>query len=66
MAIVIFFLIFCGAMLLLDLMLCGVVKKCLILNNEEMKEFMLFLLLCALGALCYGFYFKCVDWFEKI
>ena len=27
---------------------------------------MLFLLLCALGALCYGFYFKCVDWFEKI
>ena len=25
-----------------------------------------FLLLCALGALCYGFYFKCVDWFEKI
>lgn len=26
----------------------------------------LFLLLCALGALCYGFYFKCVDWFEKI
>ena len=24
------------------------------------------LLLCALGALCYGFYFKCVDWFEKI
>ncbi len=24
------------------------------------------MLLCALGALCYGFYFKCVDWFEKI
>ena len=42
MAIVILLLIFCGAMLLLDLMLCG------------------------LGALCYGFYFKCVDWFEKI
>ena len=31
-----------------------------------MNEIMLFLLLCALGALCYGFYFKCVDWFEKI
>ena len=30
-----------------------------------MNEIMLFLL-CALGALCYGFYFKCVDWFEKI
>ena len=25
-----------------------------------------FILLCALGALCYWFYFKCVDWFEKI
>lgn len=35
-------------------------------KNEEMNEIMLFLLLCALGALCYGFYFKCVDWFEKI
>ena len=31
-----------------------------------MNEIMQFLLLCALGALCYGFYFKCVDWFEKI
>ena len=65
MAIVILLLIFCGAMLLLDLMLCGFVK-CLIQKNEEMNEIMLFLLLCALGALCYGFYFKCVDWFEKI
>lgn len=66
MAIVILLLIFCGAMLLLDLMLYGFVKKCLIQKNEEMNEIMLFLLLCALGALCYGFYFKCVDWFEKI
>ena len=66
MAIVILLLIFCGAMLLLVLMLCGFVKKCLIQKNEEMNEIMLFLLLCALGALCYGFYFKCVDWFEKI
>ena len=31
-----------------------------------MNEIMLFLLLCAHDALCYGFYFKCVDWFEKI
>ena len=31
-----------------------------------MNEIVLFLLLCALGALCYGFYFKWVDWFEKI
>jgi hypothetical protein len=31
-----------------------------------MNEIVLFLLLCTLGVLCYGFYFKCVDWFEKI
>ena len=31
-----------------------------------MNEIVLFLLLGALGALCYGLYFKCVDWFEKI
>ena len=66
MAIVILLLIFCGAMLLLDLMLCGFVKKMSNSKNEEMNEIMLFLLLCAPGALCYGFYFKCVDWFEKI
>ena len=30
-----------------------------------MNGFLLFLLL-ALGGLCYWFYFKCVDWFEKI
>ena len=31
-----------------------------------MNEIILFLTLCVLGALCYWFYFKCVDWFEKI
>lgn len=31
-----------------------------------MNEVIMFLLLCALGVLCYWFYFKCVDWFEKI
>lgn len=31
-----------------------------------MNEIMLFVLLAALGALCYRFCFKCVDWFEKI
>ena len=31
-----------------------------------MNAIVLFILLCALGALCYWFYFKCVDWFEKI
>lgn len=31
-----------------------------------MNGIVLFLLLGALGVLCYGFYFKCVDWFEKI
>ena len=31
-----------------------------------MNAIALFILLCTLGALCYWFYFKCVDWFEKI
>lgn len=31
-----------------------------------MNAMILFLLLCALGTLCYRFFFKCVDWFEKI
>ena len=31
-----------------------------------MNEFLMFLTLVALCALCYWFYFKCVDWFEKI
>ena len=31
-----------------------------------MNGFLLFLLLLALGGLCSWFYFKCVDWFEKI
>ena len=35
MAIVILLLIFCGAMLLLDLMLCGFVKKCLIQKTKR-------------------------------
>lgn len=30
-----------------------------------MNGTVLFLLLCALGSLCYWFYLKCVDWFEK-
>lgn len=31
-----------------------------------MNEIVLFLSLCALGGLCYWFYYKCVGWFEKI
>ena len=31
-----------------------------------MNAIVIFILLCPLGALCYWFYFKCVDWFEKI
>ena len=27
-----------------------------------MNEILMFLTLVALGALCYWFYFKCVDW----
>lgn len=67
MVIVILILFFCGAMLLLDRMLCGFIEK--VSNSKKMKKMnviILFLLLCALGSLCYWFYFKCVDWFEKI
>ncbi|EHB92898.1 hypothetical protein HMPREF9450_00611 [Alistipes indistinctus YIT 12060] len=31
-----------------------------------MNGLLMFLLLCGLGALCYWFFFKCVDWFGKI
>ena len=31
-----------------------------------MNAIVLFILLCALGALCYWLYFICVDWFDKI
>ncbi len=31
-----------------------------------MNEILMFLALAALGALCYWFYYKCVDWFEEI
>lgn len=32
----------------------------------DMNGLLMFLLLCGLGALCYWFFFKCVDWFGKI
>lgn len=31
-----------------------------------MNGIVMFLVLCSLGTLCYWFYYKCVDWFEKI
>lgn len=31
-----------------------------------MNEIIQIVLLSVLGVLCYRFYFKCVDWFEKI
>lgn len=31
-----------------------------------MNGIVLFLALCALGVFCYWFYYKCVNWFEKI
>lgn len=31
-----------------------------------MNGILLFVVLLALGGLCYWFYYKCVDWFEKI
>ena len=30
------------------------------------NEIVSFIFLCAVGSLCYWFFFKCVDWFEKI
>ena len=35
-------------------------------TKKKDERILLFLLLLALGGLCYWFYFKCVDWFEKI
>ncbi len=29
-------------------------------------EVLSFLFLCAVGALMYWFFFKCIDWFERI
>lgn len=65
MAIVILILIFCGAMALLCRMICGFAKLLSNSKENEMNGIVLFLALCALGALCYWFYYKCVDWFEK-
>lgn len=31
-----------------------------------MEDTLSFLFLCAIGVACYWFFFKCVDWFEKI
>ena len=31
-----------------------------------MNGFVMFLHLVALGLVCYLFFYKCVDWFEKI
>lgn len=67
MAIVIWLLGFCFAIYMMSCMLEEFVK--LLSNSKKTKEMnaiVLFILLCALGALCYWFYFKCVDWFEKI
>ncbi len=31
-----------------------------------MNELLSFGLMCMVGLACYWFFFKCVDWFEKI
>lgn len=31
-----------------------------------MNPILLFLILCGAGALCYWFFYKCIDWFDKI
>lgn len=34
--------------------------------HKIMNPLLMFILLIALGGLCYLFFFKCVDWFGKI
>ena len=34
--------------------------------KNEVMEVLSFLFLCAVGALMYWFFFKCIDWFECI
>ncbi len=36
------------------------------LKKTSMEDTLSFLFLCATGVACYWFFFKCVDWFEKI
>ena len=36
------------------------------LIKRSMEDTLSFLFLCATGVACYWFFFKCVDWFEKI
>ena len=31
-----------------------------------MEEVLSFIFLCLVGIACYGFFFKCIYWFEKI
>lgn len=31
-----------------------------------MENVLSFVFLCVIGVLCYWFFFKCIDWFEKI
>lgn len=31
-----------------------------------MENFLSFVCMCTTGVACYWFFFKCVDWFEKI
>ena len=31
-----------------------------------MNPILSFLILCAIGILCYWFFYKCVKWFDKI
>ncbi len=31
-----------------------------------MEDVLSFVFLCAVGAFCYWFFFRCVEWFEKI
>ena len=55
-------------------MVCGLVPKgyafglvrSRIKTFDRMDPILLFLILCAAGALCYWFFFKCIDWFDKI
>ena len=40
--------------------------KIIELIYEIMEQVLSFIFLCLTGVVCYWFFFKCIDWFEKI
>ena len=40
--------------------------KIIELIYEIMEQVLSFIFLCLTGVVCYWFFFKCIDWFEKM